>query len=75
MLVCTYGKQKSLQFFFSDMKHLKACAKDSWFEKYVAKANLSIELPYAKDIAAELAKHGVACTLSPQSAFERRKRK
>ena len=75
MLVCTWGKQKSLQFFFSDMKHLRACAKDDWLEKYISKANLSVDLSYAKDIALEFAKHGVPCTLSPQSAFERRKRK
>ena len=65
MMVVTYGKGRSLQTFFSDMAHLRRCAKDDWFKHDFAKAEISIDLGYAKEIAATFAKAGVPITLFP----------
>ena len=65
MMVITWGKQKQLQSFFSDMQHLKRCIKDPWLKDWLTKAELSIDLPYAKEIAAVFAKAGAPVTLFP----------
>lgn len=66
MMVVTYGQEKALQTFFSDMTHLKRCSKDEWFKDWIAKLEIPIDLPYAKDIAAVFAKAGVPVTLFPK---------
>ena len=65
MMVVTWGKGRYLQTFFSDMKHLKRCAQGDWFKKDFHKLEISIDLPYAKEIAVAFAKAGIPATILP----------
>lgn len=66
MALLTYGKNKSLSLFFSDMKHLRNCCKDPKLKGFIRRGEIAMDLPYAKDIAAALAKYGAPITLFPE---------
>lgn len=59
------SKEKVLQFFASDLKHLRRCS--DLVPGFIEEASFSMDLPYAKDIAAILAKAGCVVTLYPSS--------
>ena len=54
MALLTYGKQKQLSLFFSDMQHLRNCCKDPKLKGFIRRGEIAMDLPHAKEIAAAL---------------------
>lgn len=63
LMVVTYGREKNLALFFSDLNHLKNCLKDKSIYKGVLSIKLANDISHAGDIAKEFVKAKIPTTV------------